>query len=180
MDVKLHYVSYNRRKSVDKFVLQMQNWNEKSSNVIAFDITDVMTSALNEDLDQGFKPLTGPSFGFEVVRALRVGRSHNTLSNKWISSVKTQDKDFRGFVESELQNAKSIEHFLESIDEMRNRQKVNSRGHTLGVLEFSSTEEVDVLNFRPQIALKGIWKSFKPEFLEIKKTWNYGTVFKNK
>lgn len=181
MEVKLHYISYDRRKPIKKFVLQNQSWSDKTKNVVVFDVTETFTKALKEDQKAGYEEFTGPAFGHEVCKLLLIGRNHAYLSNKWIASVKTQDDDFMGFVDSYLQNSKSMEDFFEQVNSLRKKQNQKStKTLETSVDEFHNLDDVDVLDFRPMISYKGVWKNMKPEYMKFVKTWDYGTVFKNK
>jgi hypothetical protein len=172
MTPKLHFLTYNRRKSVDRFVLQVQPWNKDSQVHAGFDVTEIMQEALQEDKKRGFDFMTGPAFGHEVYRALECGNAHVGISNAWITSVKTQDESFMGFVESYMQNAYSAPAFFESIDKFRERQNLPRKS----MIQMS---DVDVLDFRPMIRYRGNWKNFRSENVNIKKTYDYGTFFKD-
>jgi len=172
MTPKLHYVSYTRRKKVNLFVLQVQPWYDNVKNYIGFDITELMKEALAEDSAYDYKFMTGPVFGNEVKRALEIAHTHMNTSNAWIKSVKTRDNEFMGFVDSHMNNAKSSVDFFESIAEFRNKQDMPFK-------HIYTVDDVDVLDFRPMIGIRGVWKSFRKNHVNINRTYDYGTFFKN-
>lgn len=170
MKAKLHYIEYNRRKSVKRFVLQCQPWNEKSDTIVGFDVNDLMSDALQDDINKGYEALKGPAFGFEVYRALNAGQSHIEVSRKWINSVKSQDQDFLDFVQSHMNNARSSVDFFNTIENMRSKQNLPNKS-------MIDMKDIDMLDFRPMIGYKGIWKNFRQEYVNILKSWeNNGTT----
>lgn len=180
MQPKLHLITYNRRKAVERFILQCQHWHEDAPTCVGFDVTNIMTSALREDHKNGHEALKGPAFGFEVYKALKAGNAHIDISNKWISSIRKQDDSFKSFVSSYLNNAKSSEDFFLGLQEFRDNQRMEKRKiKNEQPFQFDDINNVDVLDFRPVIGYDGVWKNFRKEFISINRTYEYGTFFQD-
>lgn len=172
MNPKLHIITYNRRKPVDRFVLQCQPWREDAQTLVGFDVTELMKDALVSDHKKGYDALEGPAYHHEVIRALEAGKTHVRVSGAWIASVKQQDSQFRSFVESHLYNTRSSVEFFDNIHAFRRKQHMDDR-------RINDIKDVDVLDFRPMIGYKGIWKNFRKEYVNIKKTYDYGTIIRS-
>jgi len=172
MNSKLHLITYNRRKPVERFVLQCQPWKEDAQTVVGFDVTEIMKEALISDSSKGFEPLMGRAFAHEVHRSLEAAETHIRVSGAWVASVRQQDTQFRDFVDSYANNARSAPDFFDSIVEFRKKQNMDKK-YT------NDVRDVDVLDFRPMIGYKGIWKNFRREYVNIVRTYDYGTIFKN-
>tara|TARA_B100000745_G_scaffold163688_2_gene107094 strand:- start:4629 stop:5063 length:435 start_codon:yes stop_codon:yes gene_type:complete len=142
-------------------------------NYAGLDVTDIFSAALREDHGNNHESMTGPAFGHEVCKALDAGKNHIRISRAWHFSQKHRDDEFQGFMDSFLNNSKSLPDFLNSVQVFKN--KTNSKPSTV-----SDLSDVDALDFRPMIGYKGMWKNFRSDCLNIIRTWDHGTVFKNK
>lgn len=154
MSAKLIQVKYDRNGPTTRFVLLDTGRPQRSDEVICFDVTDAVRTALNEDRRNKQKDFTGKAFAWYLHQASEASKAHAELSEAWSRSFHTKDENFRAMVFHMMQMSPKS---CEVVD--------------LTTEDFQEALQKIKMDFRPKIGLQGTWRGFKRANFHVITEW---------